>query len=395
MLLELHMIQNHAPANLNRDDLGAPKTAFFGGYPRARISSQCLKRSIRTSDLFKTAMEGHIGTRTVFFPTQVQDALANSQFSASDRKKIVQACEGIAKGEDEGAKAKKKTGDEAADFGPKTGQLIHLGVREAELFVEALWQLYEEEDDHKLFKQFLKEPCPKKPSKYTERLAQAYQKTAVDVALFGRMTTSPAFQNVAAAMQVAHAISTHEAILEVDYFTAVDDAPHGRAGAGLVQEAQFVSATFYKYFSLHWEELVKNLGGDVDLARKTVTAFLDAAAKAIPSGKRNSYANSNLPDAIMVEVKDQNVPTSYANAFVAPARPHADRDGEHDIVSESIRMLAQYVRELSRGYAEPKTRLAFLTREKDADADFGKAKRKDTLGNLIGDAVKALNGAEG
>ncbi|MDI9530030.1 MAG: type I-E CRISPR-associated protein Cas7/Cse4/CasC, partial [Candidatus Cloacimonadota bacterium] len=46
MLIEIHMIQNHSPANLNRDDLGAPKTCYFGGVLRSRISSQCIKRSI-------------------------------------------------------------------------------------------------------------------------------------------------------------------------------------------------------------------------------------------------------------------------------------------------------------------------------------------------------------
>ena len=33
MLIEIHAIQNHSPANLNRDDLGAPKTCYFGGRP--------------------------------------------------------------------------------------------------------------------------------------------------------------------------------------------------------------------------------------------------------------------------------------------------------------------------------------------------------------------------
>jgi len=33
MLIEIHAIQNHSPANLNRDDLGAPKTGYFGGLP--------------------------------------------------------------------------------------------------------------------------------------------------------------------------------------------------------------------------------------------------------------------------------------------------------------------------------------------------------------------------
>jgi len=46
-IIEIHALQNFAPSNLNRDDTGAPKDAFFGGTRRARVSSQCLKRSIR------------------------------------------------------------------------------------------------------------------------------------------------------------------------------------------------------------------------------------------------------------------------------------------------------------------------------------------------------------
>ena len=45
MLIEIHMLKNYPPVNLNRDDSGAPKTCFFGGVQRGRISSQCLKRS--------------------------------------------------------------------------------------------------------------------------------------------------------------------------------------------------------------------------------------------------------------------------------------------------------------------------------------------------------------
>lgn len=46
-LIEIHALQNFAPSNLNRDDTGAPKDAFFGGTRRARVSSQCDKRAIR------------------------------------------------------------------------------------------------------------------------------------------------------------------------------------------------------------------------------------------------------------------------------------------------------------------------------------------------------------
>jgi hypothetical protein len=46
-LIELHILQSFPVSCLNRDDVGSPKTAVFGGANRARISSQCLKRAIR------------------------------------------------------------------------------------------------------------------------------------------------------------------------------------------------------------------------------------------------------------------------------------------------------------------------------------------------------------
>lgn len=45
--LELHILQSVPVTCLNRDDLGSPKTSFFGGVQRARVSSQSWKRAIR------------------------------------------------------------------------------------------------------------------------------------------------------------------------------------------------------------------------------------------------------------------------------------------------------------------------------------------------------------
>ena len=46
-MIELHILQSFPVTCLNRDDLGAPKSALFGGVQRARVSSQCWKRAIR------------------------------------------------------------------------------------------------------------------------------------------------------------------------------------------------------------------------------------------------------------------------------------------------------------------------------------------------------------
>jgi CRISPR system Cascade subunit CasC len=62
--IQIHALTIYAPSNLNRDDTGRPKTAKFGGAERLRISSQALKRAIRTSDAFKARVQGHYGERT-------------------------------------------------------------------------------------------------------------------------------------------------------------------------------------------------------------------------------------------------------------------------------------------------------------------------------------------
>ena len=58
-IITIELLNNANNANLNRDDLGQVKTASIGGTSRLRISSQCLKRTIRTElqnlDIFKDA----------------------------------------------------------------------------------------------------------------------------------------------------------------------------------------------------------------------------------------------------------------------------------------------------------------------------------------------------
>ena len=107
----------------------------------------------------------------------------------------------------------------------------------------------------------------------------------------------------------------------MDYYVAADDIPGDDAGAGYVDEAMFASACFYKYFSINWETLVKNLKGNKELAAHTVGAFIRGAALVNPTGKQNSFAAHNPPDGMLVEIK--NTPISYANAFAKPAARRA------------------------------------------------------------------------
>ena len=63
---------------------------------------------------------------------------------------------------------------------------------------------------------------------------------------------------------------------------------------------------------------MENLGGDEAVAGMGVSALLRAAALVNPTGKQNSFAAHNLPDLILVAVREPNLPISYANAFLKP-----------------------------------------------------------------------------
>ena len=254
-----------------------------------------------------------------------------------------------------------------------------------------------------------------KPS--ADNLAQALAPHLVkagtpDIALSGRMTefdAKGAFEKldfgVEAALSASHAISTHEAINEVDYWTAADDLPSG-AAAAMVEEGQFASACFYKYFCIDWNQLLKNLGADEKLAKLTARQFLYAAAQNTPSGKQHASAAFNLPEGILVELKRERlIPTSYANAFADPVPLRSQRG----LIGESVARLGQYVHETVVGFGIPAERFWFSPAGRypltwrDRGADESEKEKSvvdnnhvflslDTVVNAVLDKVTAGNG---
>src|SRR5699024_10242821 len=73
--VQLHLLTSYPPSNLNRDDLGRPKTAKMGGFERLRVSSQSLKRNWRISDILQLALRRHIGTRSKRISTEIYEYL--------------------------------------------------------------------------------------------------------------------------------------------------------------------------------------------------------------------------------------------------------------------------------------------------------------------------------
>jgi len=142
---------------------------------------------------------------------------------------------------------------------------------------------------------------------------------AVDIALFGRMLASVPDYNVEAACQVAHAISVHPTVIEDDYFTAVDDLNDGSedAGAAHIGETGFAAGLFYSYICLNRKLLEENLGGDKELAQRTVKALSEAAVKVPPEGKQNSFGSRAYASYVLAEKGNQQ-PRSLSVAFLKP-----------------------------------------------------------------------------
>ena len=286
--IQLHLLTAYAPSNLNRDDLGRPKTAVMGGVQRLRVSSQSLKRAWRTSAVFAEQLQGHIGTRTKAMGNRVYEDLIKA---------------GVAAG-----KAKKWAAEIAKVFGKlkkdelEIEQLAHFSPEEIEAIDALVARLAESGEA---------------PSSDDLALLRR-QHSAADVAMFGRMLADAPGYNTEAAVQVAHAVSVNEVAVENDYFTAVDDLNTGETdmGAGHVGEAEFASGLFYLYICIDRDLLVKNLA-DEALADRAVRALVEAAATVAPRGKQNSFASRAYASYLLAEKGDAQ-PRSLAVAFLAP-----------------------------------------------------------------------------
>ena len=354
MFIEFHILQNFAPANLNRDDTNTPKDCVFGGYRRARISSQCIKSAIRKE--FPNHIEDLKGIRTKSMYKLVKDELIKSDIDAETIKDVVFDLIG-----------KIYTSISKKD---KTSVLLFLDNNEvvsiankikdnSENIIEIQEAITSKDKKAADMLKNLVESIKKEYEKeYKERKISV---NAPDIALFGRMVADNANLNIDAACQVAHAISTNKVDMEFDYWTAVDDIDiEGEQGAGMLGLAGFNSSCFYRYSVINTDQLLHNLKDD-ELVKKSINAFLTSSIKAVPTGKQNSFAAQNPPDFIMVVVKDGQAPWSLANAFEKPAYS----DKKHSLVENSMKQMNDYWKELIKIYGNDGIKGAFIVSTKE------------------------------
>ncbi len=315
--LQLHFLTFYPPANLNRDDTGRPKTAIIGGVERLRISSQALKRAVRTSEIFRAKLDGHLAQRTQRLGADVNKYLIEK---GMDEKSATATARKI-------AEVFGKLEDEKADNSVYIRQLAFISPQERQAaFALADAALAEGAID----------PQP--------NAILAKVDTAADIAMFGRMLADNAEFNREAAVQVAHAYTTHRVTVEDDFYTAVDDLKTKAedAGAGFVGELGFGSGLFYLYVCIDTDLLVANLGGNDGIAKSAVAALAEALATVSPGGKQASFASRARAEYLLVE-KGSQQPRRLGSAF---AKPISDAD----LVAASVKKLQTFRQNMDQAY---------------------------------------------
>ena len=345
--VDIHVIQNLPPSCVNRDDSGSPKSAVYGGVRRLRVSSQSWKRAARLyfNDLLDSS---DVGVRT----KRVAELLAAR--ITEDAPDLAETAPALV-GEVFKAARIKLSAPRGKKDGPlESGYLLFLSTsqiaRLTELAIAAARS--GETLDAKAVKKIFKEAH------------------AVDIALFGRMVADNTDLNIDAACQVAHAISTHAAENEYDFFTAVDDAKSRSeeedAGAGMMGTVEFSSATMYRYATVNIDMLRHNLG-DGEAALRALEVFIRGFCLSMPTGKQNTFANRTVPEAVVVAVREDQ-PVSLAGAFeeAVPA------DAARGYVARSVEALARHAATIEDNYGlEPLRSFVVALTDSNAVASLG------------------------
>ena len=277
--IEYHILQSFPVTCLNRDDVGAPKTAMIGGSTRARVSSQCWKRQVR---LAMKALGVQLANRT----KQAEKLFVEACHEAGASETQAQAC------------GQKMAGQLVDDT------LLFISGSEAKAFAEYAREL-----------QFDAEKIKDKELGKLAKKSLNPQVDGLDIALFGRMVAKAAEMNVEAAASFAHAISTHKVSNEVEFFTALDDWST-EPGSAHMGSLEFNSATYYRYVSLDLGQLATSLAG-ANL-KEAVEAFTKALFIAVPNARQTTQSGASPWEFARILVrKGQRLQVPFETAIKA------------------------------------------------------------------------------
>lgn len=377
--LDIHIVQSVPFANLNRDDTNSVKTLLYGGALRTRVSSQSWKRAVR-KEFERISGDSTLRTR------RIGEAVTRELAGRGWPQPLAERA---------GAHIAAAVGKFEVDTDDANKPIPNHVVTNAMVYVPqaAVSELADYAEEHRQIVELAKDI-----KKNGDVKASALPKPGIDavlrsrndvINLFGRMLAEIDRAGVDGAVQVAHAMTTHENDVDLDYFTAVDDLTStwkDGTGSAHMGHAEFSAGTFYRYATIDLDELTDNLADTGTDVQELLTAFLTAFALAVPQAKKNSTAPHTLPHLVHLSLRADR-PVSYAAAFEQPVRPAPH--GGH--AAPSVDALAAYAQAagaflgsrhlLWQGWSSPEL--------KDLPDTLGT--RADGLDALITDATARLS----
>ncbi|MGF0168306.1 type I-E CRISPR-associated protein Cas7/Cse4/CasC [Streptomyces koyangensis] len=388
-IVDIHILQNVPPSNMNRDDTGTPKSAYYGGERRARVSSQAWKKATR--ERFQQLLPPEeLGVRTKRVVEALAERITERDATVADNAvKLAEEVLSVATGSKLEVPKRKAKGDDGSDgVLPESKYLMFLSRRQLDALADVA--VVESDGGNPAT---LKAALKDKKRKVGARARAALDtRHSVDIALFGRMVADAADLNVEAAAQVAHALSVHRSELESDYYTAVDDlSGDSESGAGMIGTIDFNSSTLYRYAAVDVDELHRNLGVGLNPeqppsvpAAKALTSFLEAFITSLPTGKINTFAHHTRPSVVVVKLRDR-WPLSFVGAFETPV-PRSESGG---FLRQSCERLATHMTEMERAYglSSNPTWVFRVGKETESLTGLGDALTLEALLEQVGSAV--------
>lgn len=335
--LQIHTLHSYTAALLNRDDTGQAKRLVYGGRPRTRISSQCLKRHWRMAETDPHALQKLSGYVDSFRSRELVTLRVSGPLRGQYPDDIVKAID---------AGFQKIVYGDKADKGKKSRQTLLLGEPELAWLALQAADIAARASDAEAAAKAVEELA--KTPNFKAMAGNTALPGGLAAALFGRMVTSDPQANIEAPVYVAHAFTVHAAESEDDYFTAVDDLKRDEdeSGADTIQETEINSGLFYGYVVIDMPGLIHNCGEDRDLASRVVESLVHLIAEVSPGAKKGSTAPFGRADLMLIEAGDRQ-PRSLATAF-REAIPH---DAERAVAA-----LAEELRRQDEAYATGEAR---------------------------------------
>ena len=360
--MNIHILQVLPLSNLNRDDVGSPKTVLYGDATRARLSSQALKRASRihfetvsVADRTFRSGDSHaqealqtvdaIATKNGKTLTLEQRKAVLSYLQAEVKKLYAKADKTEEKAKEKTKSSKNKPAKESSEASESESEATPTNTKEDEKGNTMVW-LAEEEI------RVLAEKC------YNAIVAEVASDNntpgsfigtttkSLTIAGFGRMFANAPGVQTDAAVQVAHAFTTHESCIELDYYVAADDLRKkikGDSGAGFLSIAEYTSGVFYRYFNIDRTQLAVNWADmNAKDAPERLKEWYTSLIMQLPTGKNNATASHGFPVYILAQESSQ--PLSYATAFEKPVQS-ANMSG---FTEPSVARLEEYMKKSAK-----------------------------------------------